>query len=49
MNKKMKGFLTEVFEVLGVYGEKKVLNKKYLKEVYDKHVYRKGRKIWERK
>ena len=49
MNKKMKGFLTEVFEVLGAYGEKKVLNKKYLKEVYDKHVYRKGRKIWERK
>ena len=48
MNKKMKDFLTEVFETLGAYGEKKVLNKKYLKNVYDKHIYGKGKKVWEK-
>ena len=48
MNKKMQAFLTEVFELLGAYGESTVLNKKYLKNIYDKHVKRGGKKIWEK-
>ncbi len=42
MNKKIQGFLTEVFELLGAYGEKKVINKKYLLNIYNKHVKGKG-------
>ena len=42
MNKKIQAILTEVFELLGAYGEKKVLNKKYLKNIYDKHVNKGG-------
>ena len=42
MNKKIQAVLTEVFELLGAYGEKKVLNKKYLKNIYDKHVNKGG-------
>ena len=34
----MQSFLTEVFELLGAYGEKKVINNKYLKIIYDKHI-----------
>jgi len=49
LNKRIQGFITEVLELLGAYGEKKVLNKKYLLNIYDKHVNKKGRKIWERK
>ena len=41
VNKKIQGFITEVFEVLGSSGEKKVLNKKYLKQVYNKHINKK--------
>ena len=41
INKRIQGFLTEVFELLGAYGEKVVINKKYLKKIYDKHVYKK--------
>ena len=33
MNRKNQKFLTEVFEALSIHGEKKVLNKKYLKEI----------------
>ena len=29
-------------QALGAYGEKKVLNKKYLKKIYDKHVNKGG-------
>ena len=42
MNRKIQGFITEVLELLGAYGEKKVLNKKYLLDIYNKHVKRKG-------
>ena len=38
MNRKIQGFLTEVFELLGAYGEKKVLNKEYLLNIYNKQV-----------
>lgn len=38
MNRKNQKFITEVFESLSVYGEKKVLNKEFLKSVYDKHI-----------
>ena len=44
MNKKIQGFITEVFELLGAYGEKKVLNKKYLLNIYIKHTKGKGLK-----
>lgn len=42
LNKRMQSFLTEVFELLGLHGEKIVLKKKYLKRIYDKHMMRKG-------
>lgn len=42
MNKKIQSFLTEVFELLGLHGEKIVLRKKYLYNIYNKHVYKKG-------
>lgn len=42
MNRKNQKFLTEIFEALSVHGEKKVLNKKYLKNIYDKHINKKG-------
>lgn len=38
MNKKNQKFLTEVFEELSVHSEKKVLNKKHLLKIYNKHV-----------
>ena len=38
MNRKNQKFITEVFELLSVHGEKVVLNKKYLKKIYDKHI-----------
>ena len=41
LNRKIQGFFTEVFELLGAYGEKKVLKKEYLKKIYDKHVNKK--------
>ena len=48
MNRKNQKFLTEVFESLSIHGEKKVLNKKYLKNIYDKHVNKKGKELWEK-
>ena len=44
LNKKIQGFLTEVFELLGAHGEKIVLKKSYLKKIYDKHTLKKGMK-----
>ena len=44
MNKKNQKFITEVLELLSVHGEKEVLKKKYLLKIYNKHVYKKGRK-----
>ena len=41
VNKRIQGFITEVLELLGAHGEKVVINKKYLKKIYDKHVYKK--------
>src|SRR5574344_238710 len=41
VNRKIQGFLTETFELLGVHGEKTVINKKYLKKIYDKHIHKK--------
>ena len=38
MNRKNQKFLTEVFELLSIHGEKVVLNKQYLKKIYDKHI-----------
>ena len=38
INRKIQGFITETLELLGVHGEKVVINKKYLKKIYDKHV-----------
>ena len=38
INRKIQGFITETLELLGVQGEKVVINKKYLKKIYDKHV-----------
>lgn len=40
INRKIQGFITETLELLGVHGEKVVINKKYLKKIYDKHVYK---------
>ena len=40
INRKIQKFLTEVFEVLGAFGEKKVLNKQYLENIYYKYVKR---------
>lgn len=48
LNRKIQKFLTEVFEVLGAFGEKKVLKKKYLENIYYKYVKRddkNGKKI----
>lgn len=36
LNRKIQSFITEVLELLGVHGEKIVINKKYLKKIYDK-------------
>ena len=41
MNKSIQAFLTEVFELLGVHGEKVVIKKKYLKKIYDKSINKK--------
>ena len=43
VNRKIQGFITEVLELLGAYGENIVINKKYLKKIYDKHVNNKER------
>ena len=44
INRKIQGFLTEVFELLGAHGEKVVLKKEYLKRIYDKHIKTKTRR-----
>ena len=41
LNRKIQSFMTETFELLGAFGEKKVLNKKYLKRIYDKNIQKK--------
>ena len=43
VNRKIQGFITEVLEALGAFGEKEVINKKYLKNIYNKHVNKKGK------
>jgi len=45
MDEGMQGFLTEVFELLGAYGEKKVINKEYLLKIYNKHIKKKGKDL----
>ena len=42
LNPHIQTFLTEVFELLGAHGEKVVINKKYLKKIYDKSLKKKG-------
>ncbi len=41
LNRHIQGFMTETFELLGAYGEKKVINKKYLKKIYNKNIQKK--------
>lgn len=42
LNECIQSFLTEVFELLGAYGEKIVIKKEYLKKIYDKNIEKKG-------
>lgn len=41
VNRKIQGFMTEVFETLGANGEKYTINPKYLRSVYDKYTKKK--------
>lgn len=41
LNRKIQSFITETFELLGAYGEKKILNNKYLKTIYNKNINKK--------
>lgn len=41
INRKIQSFITETFELLGAYGEKKVLNYNYLKAIYNKNINKK--------
>ena len=41
VNRKIQGFMTEVFETLGANGEKYTINSKYLRSVYDKYTKKK--------
>ena len=41
VNRKIQGFMTEVFETLGARGEKETINPKYLKSIYDKYTKKK--------
>ena len=41
VNRKIQGFMTEVFETLGACGEKETINPKYLKSIYDKYTKKK--------
>lgn len=45
INRKIQSFLTESFELLGIYGEHIVINKKYLKNIYDKNINKKKGEI----
>ena len=46
VNKKIQGFITEVLELLGAYGENVVIKKDYLKRIYDKHINDKERDLY---
>ena len=46
VNKKIQGFITEVLELLGAYGENVVIKKDYLKRIYDKHINDKERNLY---
>ena len=41
VNRKIQGFMTEVFETLGAQGERNTINPKYLKSIYEKYTKKK--------